>query len=84
MCTNYETNSDSEKMEKLINVGSSNCKHIVKMEVPDEPIPETCPQGADTWVSLRDMSLTLILMIKQFWKEMVNLLTSISIMHKGY
>ena len=34
-------NSDFEKMENLI--GSSNCKYIVKMEVPDDPISITCP-----------------------------------------
>ena len=27
------------------------------MEVPDDPVPETCPQGTNMWVSLKDMSL---------------------------
>ena len=42
-------NSDFEKMENLI--GSSNCKYIVKMEVPDDPVSKTCPQGTNTWVT---------------------------------
>ena len=27
------------------------------MEVPNDPVPETCPQGTNTWVNLKDMSL---------------------------
>ena len=51
------TNSDFEKMENL--VGSSNSKYIVEMEVPDDPVPETCPQCTNIWVSLKDMSLMI-------------------------
>ena len=28
------------------------------MEIPDDPVPETCPQGTNVWVRLKDMSLT--------------------------
>ena len=27
------------------------------MEVPDDPVPETCPQGTNTWVNLKNTSL---------------------------
>lgn len=32
------TNSDSDKTENL--VGSSNCKSILKIEVPDDAVPD--------------------------------------------